>query len=86
MAFGIRNVPNRLKALKEFRRIMVSYQEGIAEDNQEVPAAGAVIGEEDGAQDHGERDRRGVGSIVAILELQNPESGFLAFASRGFVK
>ncbi|CBN73982.1 Ubiquinone/menaquinone biosynthesis methyltransferase ubiE, putative [Ectocarpus siliculosus] len=73
MAFGIRNVPDRSKALEEIRRIMAT------------PAldAGAQGATEDagGAGGHASSS-----SVVAILELQDPESGLLASATRAFIK
>ncbi|CAM9486623.1 unnamed protein product [Ectocarpus fasciculatus] len=73
MAFGIRNVPDRPKALREIRRIMAAP----------APDSGAqgATGEADGAG-----GRASSSSVVAILELQDPESGLLATASRAFIK
>lgn len=96
MAFGIRNVPDRFKALREFRRIMavdeqaalaspptagescVSSNEGDGGDESESSCSAELTGKEAGVS--------GGSSVVAILELQNPESGILAFASRAFIR
>eukprot|EP00752_Nemacystus_decipiens_P009755 g8712.t1 len=79
MAFGIRNVPDRLKALREFSRIM-------AKPTEAVPAVEGANGDggEEGVGGSSLPSRSS--SVVAILELQNPESGLLASASRTFIK
>lgn len=78
MAFGIRNVPDRLKALKEFRRILAAP--AVPEETE--PAAERLSG--DTAVGGGSSSP--TSSVLAILELQNPESGLLASASRTFIK
>lgn len=80
MAFGIRNVPDRLKALREFRRIMAKPS----------PPTASGVAEEAGGK--GEKEGSSLSSspsassVVAILELQDPELGFVASASRAFIK
>lgn len=73
MAFGIRNVPDRSKALREIRRIMATPALDVGAQGATEDAGGA------GGQEPSS-------SVVAILELQDPESGLLASASRAFIK
>ncbi|CAM9383295.1 unnamed protein product [Hapterophycus canaliculatus] len=84
MSFGIRNVPDRLKALREFRRIMATptlTEPPTIEPRSEVEGAAKERG---GA---GDSDvAMGSSSVVAIMELQDPETGLLASASRAFIK
>eukprot|EP00903_Cladosiphon_okamuranus_P020915 g19207.t1 len=79
MAFGIRNVPDRLKALKEFRRILAAPSPAQAETEQAAEGLGGDAAVGGGAPSQ-------TSSVLAILELQNPESGLLASASRAFIK
>lgn len=72
MAFGIRNVPDRSKALREFRRIM-------ATDSPSTEGKTKGDPDTDGDNEKGS-------SVVAILELQNPESGVVAAVSRAFIR
>ena len=81
MAFGIRNVPDRLKALREFSRIL-------AKPTESAPAAEGLSGNVGvgRAEERTGVSSSSISSVVAILELQNPESGLLASASRAFIK
>ena len=80
MAFGIRNVPDRLKALKEFRRILA------APAPADVEPAEVELSEDPGAGGLSSLSPPSSSSVLAILELQNPETGWLASASRTFIK
>lgn len=84
MAFGIRNVPDRLKALKEFSRILARPAPSTG---TEPASAGGLSGGAGVAGEEGTGpSASSSASVVAILELQNPESGLLASASRTFIK
>ncbi len=89
MAFGIRNVPDRLKALKEFRRILAtpSQPAGSSSEPSESGPAGGNGDAETGENAKAMAEAGGASSsVLAILELQDPESGLLAAASRAFIK
>ncbi|CAM9809382.1 unnamed protein product [Pylaiella littoralis] len=81
MAFGIRNVPDRLKALKEFRRIMATPSLATEPESAEQAEGGGGDGRSSSAS-----SSTPASSVVAILELQDPESGLLASASRAFIR
>lgn len=83
MAFGIRNVPDRLAVLKEIKRVLASSR---AESVPASPGDEHATGGESSVATGGRRAAAARSSVVAILELQDPESGILAFASRAFVK
>ncbi|CAM9225519.1 unnamed protein product [Scytosiphon promiscuus] len=82
MAFGIRNVPDRLEALREFRRIMATPAPEPLSTEPLSTAEGGLT-ERGGAA---EAEAAKSSSVVAILELQDPETGLLASASRAFIK
>lgn len=87
MAFGIRNVPDRLKALKEIRRIIAAPQpRPVATPDDTGEHSTSDRQEEKGASGGGARAGSGEGSVVAILELQDPESGILSSMARMFIK
>ena len=87
-----------MKALHEIRRVMVDAEPpqpsgevlhnsaGSSPDREKRTASseGASTEQEGGEARGG--DVRGESPIVAILELQRPESGLLALGSRAFIR
>lgn len=95
MAFGIRNVPDRRKALREIRRVLSVAQPTSAAASRGKRRRGArpsrrASGDGPGDGEVSEGGGTGAGgerrSVVAILEVQDPESGLLMYAARAFVR